>query len=142
MFAASISEYFSRLYSFPTDLVNNSVQMFRVEWRGLLLIHSDSKPFQLGQDVLNTTVILDTVVHQLVQGLRHRIVHIAADGVGGKPPLCVVRLDEPRRNTNRSRSRRHRLDHDGVRTDLRAVSDADRPQDLGAGADDHTFAEC
>ena len=36
---------------------------------------------------------------------------------------------------------RHVAHDDGVRADLRAVADVDRPEDLGAGADDHALAE-
>ena len=69
--------------------------MFRIEMRRLLVVHFAAQTLQLGEDVLETLIVLHAVGDQLVNRLRHGIVHVPAYRIRGETALCVGRVDEP-----------------------------------------------
>src|SRR4051812_49704294 len=99
--APQITYYFSQLYAFPTESVNNSVQVVGVESRARLLAKLHPEPLELFQNVLDAPVALDAVVDELVQRLRHRVVLVAADAVSGEAAFRLVRFGDSRRDSDR-----------------------------------------
>ena len=77
--------------------------------------------------------------------LRQRIVLVARYGIGGEAHLAgldftvdlALVFDDARRNTHRSRAGRNITHHHGIRSDLGAFAQGNRPQHLGSGADHH-----
>ena len=85
------------------------------------------------------------VVEQAVNRLGPGIVLIAAQRIGRKTHLsgqvfallCLFVIDDACRVANGRRSGRNSLDHHGIRADLGACADGDRPENLRPGTDDH-----
>ena len=75
---------------------------------------------------------------QLADLLRDRVGQVdMVEGVG----LAAAHPRDARRNAHRRGGGRDRFEQHGVGRDLRAVADLERPQNLGAAADRHIFAE-
>src|SRR6266508_1245619 len=80
-------------------------------------------------------------LHQLLDGLRHgvRQIHLVQIDLAGNAATLAIR-DSPG-NADDHGVRRHFTDHDRARPDPTAVTDLERPDDLGAGSDDDVVAE-
>src|SRR5690606_7227043 len=92
------------------------------------------------------------VIEQLPDGSRDRIRHVLTDPIGIETDLLGDRLalgllriigldDDLARDAHRGRPRRNRTSHDGVRADLGAGTDSERPENLRASTDNHAILE-
>src|SRR3990167_9088770 len=90
------------------------------------------------------------VIEQLTNGARYRVRHVLTHAIGIETELLGNSLalgfllivsfdDDPPRDANRRSARRHLLGHHGIRADLGARADRERPQHLGTSSDHHTI---